>query len=98
MEAIPLVFENVYGWKIGATGLAFLSVAVGGFLGYSLNFVQERAYVRLQPTKGIEARLYSSMYGGIIFGVGSMIFAWSLKGHWIGESVSSLMIHNFTNR
>ena len=86
MEAIPIVFENVYGWKIGAVGLAFLPAVIGGLLGYVLNFIQERAYVRLQPTKGIEARLYSSMFGGIIFGIGSMIFAWAAKGHWIGES------------
>ena len=84
-EAIPLVYMRVYHWKIGASGLAFLAVAVGGFMGYGTQSFQEKAYIRLQPTKGIEARLYTSMSGGIIFGVGSMIFAWALHGHWIGE-------------
>jgi len=84
VEAIPLVYSNTYGWRIGAQGLAFLSIALGAFLGYALNFIQERVYKRLHKTKGIEARLYSSMYGGIIFAIGSMIFAWAINGHWIG--------------
>lgn len=44
VEAIPLVYENVYGWRIGAVGLAFLSVVLGAFIGWALNRFQEKAY------------------------------------------------------
>lgn len=85
VEAIPLVYGNVYGWRIGAQGLAFIPIALGGLLGYGANVLQERAYRRLHPVKGMEARLYGSLFGGILFAVGSMIFAWAIKGFWVGE-------------
>lgn len=44
VEAIPLVYMNTYGWRIGAVGLAFLSVVIGAFLGWALNRFQEKAY------------------------------------------------------
>lgn len=44
VEAIPLVYSNVYGWRIGAVGLAFISVVIGAFLGWGLNRFQEKAY------------------------------------------------------
>ena len=33
----------------------------------------------------MEARLWGSMLGGLTFAVGSLIFAWAIKGHWIGQ-------------
>lgn len=44
VEAIPLVYENVYGWRIGPIGLSFFSVVIGAFLGWYLNGFQETAY------------------------------------------------------
>ncbi|KAK9894077.1 MFS general substrate transporter [Cystobasidium minutum MCA 4210] len=87
VEAIPLVYSNVYGWRIGAVGLAFLSVVLGAFIGWALNRFQEKAYKKHHPTKGMEARLWFSMIGGITFATGSMIFAWAIKGHWIGPLI-----------
>lgn len=37
------------------------------------------------PKVGMEARLYGAMAGGLIFAIGSMIFAWAIKGHWVGK-------------
>ena len=45
-----------------------------------------------EPTKGIEARLYGSLYGGILFAVGSMIFAWAIEGHWIGPLIGIVIL------
>lgn len=39
-----MVYRNVYGWTLGQSGLAFIAVIVGAFLGYALNNVQEVAY------------------------------------------------------
>ena len=44
VQAVPLVYRNVYGWTLGQSGLAFIAVIVGAFLGYALNNVQEVAY------------------------------------------------------
>lgn len=109
VEAIPLVYMNTYGWRIGAVGLAFLSVVLGAFIGWALNRFQEKAYKKhrksicerhvwvrfaqlnfgrlTDPVKGMEARLWFSMIGGITFATGSMIFAWAIKGHWIGPLI-----------
>jgi hypothetical protein len=48
VEAIPLIYENIYGWEIGNVGLAFISVVLGAFLGWGLNRFQEKAYKRLR--------------------------------------------------
>lgn len=37
------------------------------FAGYFGNIYQEKLYKRHQPTRGPEARLYTSMHGGLMF-------------------------------
>lgn len=53
VEAIPLVYENIYGWRIGAVGLAFFSVFIGAFVGWGLNKFQEKAYKRLRKCANV---------------------------------------------
>lgn len=65
LEAVPLVFGNVYDFTIGQVGSIFWAVVVAAVIGTASNFYQERLYQRHVATKGPEARLYASLVGGV---------------------------------
>ncbi|KAM0793342.1 hypothetical protein ACM66B_000797 [Microbotryomycetes sp. NB124-2] len=93
LRAVPLVFGNVYGFSIGQIGLVFLSIVVGGFIGYVTNYIQEYLYRLKVADKGPEARLYAAMAGGVIFPIGTIIFAFaSGRGHWMGPVIGLVLV------
>ncbi|GJN92132.1 hypothetical protein Rhopal_005162-T1 [Rhodotorula paludigena] len=92
VEAVPLIFGNVYGFNIGQVGLAFYSVVFASFIGFGTNFIQERMYRSHVAKRGPEARLYASLVGGLVFPAGAFILAFSQgRGHWMGPIVGLTM-------
>ncbi|KAL7410593.1 major facilitator superfamily domain-containing protein [Mrakia frigida] len=89
LDAIPYIFRTLYGFNTGQVGLAYLSIAVGGFLGFFGTFYQDRLFSRNFARLGPEARLYSACAGGILFPIGCYIFAWTSYPtiHWIAPSI-----------
>ncbi|KAK4055318.1 hypothetical protein OIV83_000601 [Microbotryomycetes sp. JL201] len=93
LRAVPLVFGNIYGFSTGQVGLVFLSIVVGGFIGYGTNYLQEYMYRRKVAKKGPEARLYAAMAGGLTFPIGCLIFAFSSgRGHWMGPVIGLVLV------
>ncbi|GAA5861875.1 hypothetical protein JCM5353_007126, partial [Sporobolomyces roseus] len=94
VEAIPLIFGNVYGFNIGEVGLTFYSVIVSTFIGFlSSYYLQEKWYQKNVAKKGPEARLYLSLVGGLVFPAGAFILAFSQgRGHWFGAVVGMFLI------
>lgn len=80
LEAIPIVYAQ-YGWNSDQQHLALLTIAVGGLIGYGLNFHQEKLYARATAKHGgkppPEARLYYAAAGAILAPIGLFIFAWT---------------------
>jgi hypothetical protein len=68
--------------------------SIGTFLGFCLNFVQDRMYKRNVGTKGVEARLYGAMCAGPGLAVGCIIFGLtSIESvHWIAPCVGLVII------
>ncbi|SCZ90779.1 BZ3500_MvSof-1268-A1-R1_Chr1-3g02242 [Microbotryum saponariae] len=92
LRAVPLVFANVYGFTIGQVGLVFYGVVVAGLLGFVSNFYQERLYQRHVATRGPEARLYAALIGGMIFPIGTFIFAFTQgRTHWMGPVIGLML-------
>ncbi|GAA5997050.1 hypothetical protein JCM5350_001573 [Sporobolomyces pararoseus] len=94
VEAIPLIFGNVYGFNIGEVGLVFYSVVVATFVGFlTTHYLQERLYRKNVARRGPEARLYASLIGGLVFPAGAFILAFSQgRGHWFGPVVGVALI------
>ncbi|POY70052.1 hypothetical protein BMF94_6939 [Rhodotorula taiwanensis] len=93
VEAVPLIFRNVYGFNEGEVGLVFYSVVVASIIGFGTNFYQEKLYQKHVATRGPEARLYASLIGGLVFPAGAYILAFSQgRGHWMGPVVGLTMI------
>ncbi|SAM81909.1 related to TPO1-Vacuolar polyamine-H+ antiporter [Ustilago bromivora] len=80
LEAIPIVFAG-YGWDLEQQHLALLTIAVGGTIGYLLNFHQEKLYAAAAHKYGgkppPEARLYYAAAGAVLAPIGLFIFAWT---------------------
>ncbi|SGY31972.1 BQ5605_C002g01295 [Microbotryum silenes-dioicae] len=92
LRAVPLVFANVYGFTIGQVGLVFYGVVVAGLFGFVSNFYQERLYQRHVATRGPEARLYAALIGGMIFPIGTFIFAFTQgRTHWMGPVIGLML-------
>ena len=93
LESIPLIFENVYHWDLGNTGLAFWSLVLGAFIALALNWHQEYLYRKYYPKHGPEARLFYSCAGGITFVLGSIIVAFAQgRTHWIVVCLGYVLI------
>jgi len=74
LGSLVIVFEGVYGFGVGTTGLVYVTQAVGAVLGTLLNaFVCERLFQRNLAKRGPEATLYCAMGGGICFPLGCWI-------------------------
>lgn len=81
--AIPIAFNEAYGWTTQQGSLVLLILAVGGCLGWLLNLLQERLYDRAwhrhhgQPPP--EARLYLPAFGAVVVPAGLFWFAWGCR-------------------
>lgn len=88
-ESFPLVFEGIYGFNLGETGLAFLGILVGAlvaippFLWY-IRAVQEKQFNEKGEIKP-EKRLPPAMVGAFFIPICLFWFGWSARPsiHWI---------------
>jgi Major Facilitator Superfamily len=94
LPAFGIVFQGVYGFDNGKTGLTFLGLAVGIIIAAVTGIVIDRLYYRKQHDIAMregrihvapEHRLYSAMIGGFGVTIGLFWFAWTARKdiHWI---------------
>ncbi|KDQ12568.1 hypothetical protein BOTBODRAFT_112688, partial [Botryobasidium botryosum FD-172 SS1] len=94
LESVGFVFRTLYDFNSAQVGLVFLSIYIGGVLGWIFNLYQEKSYhrnvVRLSP----EARLYGACAAGIIFPIGCFIYAWTSYPYipWIVPAIGVAVI------
>ena len=101
-DAFPLVFQGVYHFNTGFSGLTFLGIGFGCCLAVATAIIVNRVlyrkeYMRSQKDGrgGLvapEHRLYSAMIGSFGLPVGLFWFAWtSRKGvHWISPVLATV--------
>jgi hypothetical protein len=100
--AFPIVFEGVYGFDAGFTGLAFLGIGLGCCLGVVTAIVTDRLLYHKEHHKshkegraGVvapEHRLYIAMMGSLGLPIGLFWFAWTARSdvHWISPIIASI--------
>lgn len=74
LVSIPIVFSQVYHFRLGNIGLVYNSQIVGSFLGLAISIYTDKLYHREVAQRGAEARMWTGMAGGIMFPVGCWIF------------------------
>lgn len=87
LSTMSTVYQQVYGWSTGASGLPYLGLGVGLFLGLGIYAVTaDRVYRRLSRTvmPTPEMRLAPITLGSPLAAVGLIIYGWSFEKqlHW----------------
>lgn len=87
--AFPYVFETVYHFNRGQTGLVFLGLAIGCFAGLTLFITIDRLTYRKETMRSRaqghtrpvppEHRLYPAMLGSVLLPVSLFWFAWTAR-------------------
>lgn len=100
--AFPAVFEGIYGFNTGESGLVFIAIAVGNVIGYGIFVLVDRLAYRplLLAAKARgdagpispETRLYSALIGAILLPISLFWFAWTARPsiHWICPVIASV--------
>ncbi|GAP87850.1 putative major facilitator superfamily transporter [Rosellinia necatrix] len=97
LTAYPIVFQGIYGFNAGQSGLAFLGMVIGQlFAGITVLLTQPWYQRKLAANNGIpipEWRLPVVIAGGVAFTGGLFWFGYSSKPdtHWIVPTASGLL-------
>ncbi|UPX20263.1 uncharacterized protein EKO05_0010502 [Ascochyta rabiei] len=97
LTAYALVFQGVYGWSSGVSGLAYFGMITGELIAFFVVVLTNPRYVKkLKANNNIpvpEWRLPISMVGGVLFSGGLFWFGWTgYSGNvpWIVPVLSGL--------
>lgn len=100
--AFPVVFEGVYAFSDGFSGLVFLGIALGlAIAATTLILIDRNVYLprakkfAAEGNTGIlppEQRLYSAMIGGALLPIGLFWFGWTARSdvHWICPIIATV--------
>ena len=98
---IPVIFMDTYGFNVCYTGLVYLSIGAGNFLGWIvITFLSDKTIVRLAEANGgkfePEMRLSTSIFFGFFLPITFFWYGWTTyyKTHWIAP-ILSLMPFGF---
>ena len=98
LTAYPIVFQEIHGFEKGVSGLPYLAIIIGEFLGGIFIMLTQPWYNRkLDANNGIplpEWRLPPAIVGSVAFAAGLFWFGWSgfsPEIHWIVPTLSGLL-------
>lgn len=88
LSTMSTVYQEVYGWSIGASGLPYLGLGIGLFIGLAIySITADKVYRRMTKTTTPtpEMRLAPLTLGAPLCAVGLIIYGWALEKrlHWI---------------
>ena len=101
-DAFPIVFQGIYHFEPGFSGLTFLGIAFGCCIGVVTAILTDRLWYRKEYLKSHkdgrggavapEHRLYAAMMGSFGLVVGLFWFAWTSRAsvHWISPVLATV--------
>ena len=101
-DAFPIVFEGVYHFNLGLSGLTFLGIGLGCILATATAIVVNHFFYRPRHLKSLsrgkkgfvepEHRLYAAMMGSFGVPIGLFWFAWTSRAsiHWISPVLATI--------
>lgn len=96
LSTMSTVYQLVYGWSVGSSGLPYLGLGVGLFIGLGVySATADKVYRRLTKTMlpSPEMRLAPITLGAPLAAVGLVIYGWALEKqlHWIIPIIGSVV-------
>ncbi|KAJ6107953.1 hypothetical protein N7523_009276 [Penicillium sp. IBT 18751x] len=99
LTAYPIVFQKIHGMEKGVSGLPYLGLVIGEFLGGTCIILTQPWYnKKLDANNGVpipEWRLPPAIVGSVAFAGGLFWFGWSgftADIHWIVPTLSGVLI------
>ncbi|KAJ5304658.1 uncharacterized protein N7443_004318 [Penicillium atrosanguineum] len=99
LTAYPIVFQKIHGFEKGVSGLPYLGLVIGEFIGGTCIILTQPWYnKKLDANNGIpipEWRLPPAIVGSVAFAGGLFWFGWSgftADVHWIVPTLSGVLI------
>ncbi len=101
--AFPIVFEGVYHFDTGFSGITFVGIGFGSCIGFVTAVIVDRVWYHKEYKKshdegrgGVvapEHRLYAAMMGSFALPIGLFWFAWTARAdvHWISPILASVV-------
>ena len=95
LDSFPLIFQDIYGFNLGQTGLAFLGLFVGSLVVVPPMFLYLRYHLGPQFNDSSELiperRLPPAMVGAFVVPISLLILGWSSRAnvHWIVPIIGS---------
>jgi MFS family permease len=93
LTAFPLIFQNVYDFSSGQTGLVFLSIAIGCVVGaVSYIVIDHQVHMRKGHLYSMpEQRLWGAMLGSLFMPAALFWFSWTARPgvHWMVSIVAA---------
>lgn len=88
LATMSTVYQQVYGWSTGASGLPYLGLGIGLFLGLGIYTVTADRFYRslaVNNNPAPEARLAPITLGSPLTAVGLVVYGWAFEKqlHWI---------------
>lgn len=93
LSVIPITFTEKRGWSEGVSGLPYISLAVGTFLGWVAHHLQMHKFNQLQQDQNVrvvpEHRLYGAMFGAVWLPIGLFVYSFTQYGYltWVGPVI-----------
>ncbi|KAK6214502.1 hypothetical protein LQW54_004223 [Pestalotiopsis sp. IQ-011] len=93
LSVIPITFSEKRGWSEGVSGLPYISLGIGTFLGWVAHHAQMRKYSNLINDPNVkvvpEHRLYGAMFGAIWLPIGLFIYSFTQYAFltWVGPVI-----------
>lgn len=89
---VPTIYQKLYGWEVGVSGLAYLGVGIGCFIGVVLS--SSLSDKLLRPDCGPERRLLLMIWAGPSMPIGFFWYGWATQYavHWIVPIIGTIPI------
>ncbi|KAI4121791.1 MAG: hypothetical protein LQ347_006734 [Umbilicaria vellea] len=101
-DAFPIVFQGVYGFDAGYSGLTFVAIGVGCVLATGTTAVLDRVLYRKEYLRSLtegrqglvvpEHRLYAAVVGSLGLPIGLFWFGWTARAdvHWVSPVLAAV--------
>ncbi|KAH8680681.1 major facilitator superfamily domain-containing protein [Xylariales sp. PMI_506] len=88
----PTVYESTYGWGVGVSGLAYLGVGLGCFIGVVVSSSLSDKLIR--SDSGPECRLLLMIWIGPSMPIGLIWYGWAAQNavHWIVPIIGTIPV------
>lgn len=97
-EAFPLVYPRIYGFNLGETGLAFVTIGIACLIGVSGFLIYQFKYlipdIKKNGLRAPEHRLVPALLGVIFLPAGYFMFGWTARHgvHWIVSLIGVVIL------